>query len=181
MRKKSTYDIITIALLTAVTAVCSWIIIPTGTVPFSMQTFAVFVSALLLGSAKGTLTVILYLLLGIVGLPVFSSFQAGPGVLLGATGGFLTGFVFITLIGGYFAHRFSNNTIMTVTGLILGLLCCYIMGTVWFIFVYLDSTSEMSVPAVLSICVLPYVIPDLIKMYLAVIVTKKLKKVIKDR
>lgn len=181
MHKSRTYDIISIALTAAIIVVCSWITIPAGAVPFTMQTFAVFVSALLLGSAKGTLAILIYILLGAVGLPVFASFQSGFGVLFGATGGFLSGFIFITLIGGYFARRFNDNIILTATGLIIGLLYCYTMGTVWFMFVYLDSTSGTSVFTVISTCVLPYVIPDLIKMYLAVIVTKKVKKVLKDR
>ena len=146
--------------MAAIIVVCSWITIPFGSVPFTMQTFAVFAAALILGPLKGVIAVVLYLLLGIVGLPVFSAFQAGPGVLMGATGGFLLGFIFIPLVGGLFS----------AAGLLLGLILCYVTGTLWYAFVWLDSAS---VPAVITTSVLPYVIPDIIKCILALVVAKK--------
>lgn len=178
MRQKRTLDVITIALAAAIIAVCSWITIPVGAVPFTMQTFAVFVAALLLGSIRGALAVIIYILLGIVGLPVFSSFQSGLGVLLGATGGFLTGFIFIPLIGGAFSRKFPDNTVLTFVGLILGLVACYSVGTLWFMHVYLDG---ISVSVALTTCVVPYIIPDILKMALAAAVSKKVMPVMKGR
>lgn len=175
MRKKRTYDIVLISFTAALLAVCSWITVPAGAVPFTMQTFGVFVAALLLGEIKGTVSVIVYILLGAVGLPVFSSFQSGVGVILGATGGYLLGFVFITLIGGFFSRKFSDNTVLTFLGLTLGLIVCYVAGTAWFMIVYLDSAQSVSVLSVLASCVFPYILPDIVKMALAVAVAKKVK------
>lgn len=176
MQGKRTYNIIIIGLMAAFISACSWITVPFGAVPFTMQTFAVFVTALLLGPIKGSVSVILYLLIGVVGLPVFSAFQAGPGVLLGATGGFLTGFIFITLIGGFFDRKFKNNTVFSVVGLIMGLVCCYAAGVLWYVYGYLDAAN---IGTVILTCVLPYVVPDLLKCTLAVIVAKKVSAVIK--
>ena len=142
-----------------------------------MQTFAVFVAALLLGPWKGMISVVLYLLLGIVGLPVFSAFQAGPAVLTGATGGFLLGFIFIPLVGGLIDRK-SGKPVFSALGLLLGLALCYLTGTLWYAFVWLDSAS---VAAVITTSVLPYVIPDILKCILALIVAGKVKSVMKGR
>ena len=90
-------DITLIGLFTAVMAVCSWISIP-ATVPFTLQTFAVFLTCGLLGGRRGTLTVLVYLLLGAIGLPVFSGFTGGIGHLAGPTGGYIIGFIFSALV-----------------------------------------------------------------------------------
>ena len=85
-------DMAYISLSAAVIAVCAWITVP-FTVPFTMQTFAVFLAVLLFGSARGMLSILLYIALGAVGLPVFSSFGGGIGVLIGPTGGYIIGFL----------------------------------------------------------------------------------------
>lgn len=181
MQKSRTYNLVTIALTTSIIILCSWITIPTGTIPVTLQTFAIFMCAILLGEKKGTVSLIVYIFLGIVGLPIFSSFQSGFGVLLGATGGYLTGFIFITVIGGFFCRKFSDNTILTYMGLIIGLFLCYVSGTLWYIFVYIKSFSWSNVSSVLLTCVLPYIIPDLIKMQLAITISKKIKPILKGQ
>lgn len=87
-----------VALMAALMAVCAWITIPVGPVPFTMQTFAVFAALGLLGGKRGTLAVVVYLLLGLVGLPVFAGFSSGAAALLGPTGGFLLGFLASALV-----------------------------------------------------------------------------------
>ncbi len=89
-----------VALMAAVLTLCAWITIPLGPVPFTMQNFGIFAALGLLGGRRGSLTVAVYLLLGLVGLPVFSGFGAGPGALLGPTGGFLLGFLLCALVTG---------------------------------------------------------------------------------
>lgn len=178
MRGKRTYNTVMIALLTAITVVCSWITIPFSAVPFTMQTFAVFIATLILGPLKGTLCVVLYILLGIAGLPVFSSFQGGLAAISGATGGFILGFVFIPLVGGYFCGKFKGKTVFSVTGLVLGQILCYSTGVLWYCYFCGNSAS---VGAVITVCVLPYVIPDFIKCILAIVVSKKVTAVIKGR
>ena len=96
-RKWKTIDMAYIALFAVLMAVCSWISIP-AVVPFTLQTFGVFVAVSVLGGKRGTLAVVLYLLMGIVGLPVFAGFSGGLGVLLGSTGGYIIGFVFTALV-----------------------------------------------------------------------------------
>lgn len=178
MYSKRTYNIIVTGLMAALIAVCSWIAVPFGAIPFTMQTFAVFMTAILTGPVNGTVAVVLYILIGIVGVPVFSAFQSGPGVVLGATGGFIVGFVFITLIGGFFCRKFRGNTVFSVIGLLAGLLCCYVTGVMWYAYGYLDSAD---IGVVLSTTVLPYIVPDILKCVLAVIVAKKVGAVLKGR
>lgn len=181
MQINRTYNLVSTALATSIIILCSWITVPIGTIPITLQTFAIFICATLLGEKKGTVSLIVYLLLGIVGLPIFSSFQSGFAVLLGATGGYLTGFIFITIIGGFFCRKFSNNTVLTYIGLITGLFLCYLSGTLWYVCVYLKNFSWSNISSVLLTCVLPYIIPDLIKMQLAIILSKKIKTVLKGK
>lgn len=98
-----TIDLVYIALGAVLISICSWISIPT-TVPFTMQTFAVFFVLSALGGKRGTVAIIVYILLGAVGIPVFSNFTSGIGILLGNTGGYIVGFVFIGLVYWLFVH-----------------------------------------------------------------------------
>ena len=164
-----------IALMAAVIAICSWISIPVGSVPVTLQTFAVAICASLLGMKKGTAAVIVYILLGIVGLPVFSLFSGGLGAVTGATGGYIIGFVFLSLAGGFFCDKFRNSLLLNFTGMVTGLLLCYTAGTLWYVFVYLGNTGESGVALALTTCVLPYIIPDLVKTGLACWIAKAVK------
>jgi biotin transport system substrate-specific component len=109
-----------VALFAALIALCSWIAIPT-TIPFTMQTFAIFAVLGLLGGRRGTLAILSYLLLGLCGLPVFSGFQAGIGVLLGSTGGYLIGFVIMGLIYWLLTKLFGTKTWIMALSMLLGL------------------------------------------------------------
>ena len=106
--KMQTLDMAYIGLFAVVIAICSWISIPT-VVPFTLQTFAVFLAVAVLGGKRGTLAVIVYVLLGAVGLPVFSGFKGGIGVLLNTTGGYIIGFVFSALVMWAFEKSFGND------------------------------------------------------------------------
>lgn len=147
----------------AVIAVCAWISLPL-TVPVTMQTLAVFFVLSVLGGRRGTVSVLLYILLGAVGVPVFAGFTAGLGVLLGSTGGYIVGFLFTGLIYWLFERVFGENRIAESAALVLGLFVCYAFGTVWFRFVYNRSAGEASLGTVLSWCVLPFIVPDLLKL-----------------
>ena len=92
-----TVDLAYVALFAVLIAVCAWISIP-ATIPFTLQTFGIFAALTILGGRRGTYATVVYLLLGAVGLPVFSGFQAGIGTLLGATGGFILGFAAQALV-----------------------------------------------------------------------------------
>ena len=158
------------SVMSAIIAVCAWLTIPAA-VPFTMQTFGVFFALLFLGGKRGTAAIALYLILGAIGLPVFSGFSGGIGHILGATGGYMLGFLITGLIYILF-ERMGKSTKMAVFSLLLGLLACYAFGTLWFS-VYKEGMSFL--PA-LSVCVLPFIVPDLVKLALAVILTGRLKK-----
>ncbi|MGI5824408.1 MAG: biotin transporter BioY [Bacillota bacterium] len=171
-------DLAYIGLFVALIAVCSWIAIPT-TVPFTLQTFAVFVSVGLLGGKRGTIAVLVYILIGAIGLPVYAGFQGGLGAVLGTTGGYLIGFIFTALVMWAMMHFLGDKTWVLIVSMVLGLLACYIIGTVWFMAVYTEASGAVAVGTVLGWCVIPFIIPDLVKIAVAVLVTKRLKKYVK--
>lgn len=162
-----------IALFVALLAVCAWISIP-FTVPFTLQTFAVFAAAGLLGWKRGTVAVCVYLLLGALGLPVFSGFNGGAGALLGTTGGYLIGFVASVLAAGAIMDRFGRSMPAMLIAMVAGLILCYAFGTIWFINVYTKTKGAVGVMTALSWCVFPFLIPDAAKIVLAAVVTKRL-------
>lgn len=177
--KLTTKDMVFIALSTTIMVICAFITIPFY-VPFTLQTFALFTIIGLFGTKRACLSVFLYLLLGAVGLPVFSGFQGGPGVLFGVTGGYLFGFLLTSLISGSLINFFSLKGKITPAkyafSMLLGLLVCYVFGTVWYLILYTNSTESISIPAVLSLCVFPFILPDLLKLVLSAYVVRLLKK-----
>ena len=172
-------DLVYIAIGAALIAICSWISIPTA-VPFTLQTFAVFFVLLALGGERGTLATLVYVLLGAVGVPVFAGFSGGIGVLLGNTGGYIIGFLLTGLIYILFTKFFKKNIVMKVIALVLGLAVCYAFGTAWFMHVYMKSSGEVGLLTVLGWCVFPFIIPDLLKLALAVVISKRIEPVIKQ-
>jgi len=173
-----TLDLINIALLVALMAVCSWVSIP-ATVPFTLQTFAVFCAVGLLGGKRGTIAVIIYILLGFVGVPVFAGFKSGVGALLGVTGGYIIGFIFSALIYWFITKLFGDKTTVMAIAMITGLLACYAFGTAWFIFMYTKNSGTIGVTTALGWCVIPFVVPDIIKIALAIFVSKRVSTHIK--
>ncbi len=161
-----------VALMAAVLALCAWITIPLGPVPFTMQNFGIFAALGLLGGRRGSLTVAVYLLLGLVGLPVFSGFGAGPGALLGPTGGFLLGFLASALVYWAVTARWGTAAPIMALAMVLGLAACYALGTAWFLAVYAGGNGT-TLAAALTLCVLPYVVPDLIKLGLALVLVRR--------
>lgn len=168
-------DMAHIALFTTVIAVCSWISIP-FTVPFTMQTFGVFLAAGVLGGKRGTLAVAVYLLLGLVGAPVFSGFSAGIGRLMGSTGGYILGFLFSALVMWAMEALLGKQKWVLAVSMVLGLLVCYVFGTAWFMIVYGRTTGTIGLWSALSWCVFPYLLPDIIKIALALPLCARLQK-----
>ncbi len=172
--KIKTLELARCALFSALMCISAWITVPSP-VPFTLQSLVLMLSCALLGGRKATLSTALYIALGAVGLPVFSGFAGGIGVLFGASGGFIMGFVAVTLFmwaADGFAQR---STAALALSLAASLVILYAVGTVYYAFVYLRA-EPASVGAVLAVTVLPFLIPDLIKLALAVILTKRLKK-----
>lgn len=171
-KKKNLIDMALIAMMAALIAVCSWISIPVGEIPITLQTFAVFVAVGLLGMKRGLLSVVVYILLGAVGVPVFAGFKGGIGALFGTTGGYIVGFLFLALIAGLILDKFGKKVYVMIIALALGLLVCYAFGTAWFMVIYMKNTGPVGLMTVLGWCVFPYIIPDLVKMALAIAITK---------
>ncbi|MBR0208960.1 MAG: biotin transporter BioY [Oscillospiraceae bacterium] len=165
-------DMIYVSLMAVVIALCSWLSVP-SVVPFTMQTFAVFCALLLLGGKRGFFAVGLYILLGVFGLPVFSGFRGGLGVLLGPTGGYILGFLLAALL-----YWLGEKKLHSLLLLILGLLLCYLFGTLWFVYVYSADGKELGFGAALGLCVVPYLIPDAIKLLLAFVLARRVKKAV---
>lgn len=153
------------ALFAAGIALCAWVGIPLGHTVFTMQTFGVLLALGVLGGKRGAAAIACYLLLGAMGLPVFSGFRGGIGAILGPTGGYLFGFLLTALL-----YRLLER-LGTLPAMIAGLLGCYACGTLWYM-VYTDGGLAL----VLSQTVLPYLIPDALKLSLALKISKRLKK-----
>jgi biotin transport system substrate-specific component len=172
--QKRIKNIVQTAMFAAVIAVCSLITVPFA-VPFTMQTFAVFFALLMLGGKRGACAVAVYTFLGLVGLPIFSGFQGGFGVLFGATGGYIIGFLLISLIIWFFERFCGDRKYFAITAVILGMLACYAAGTAWYALVYMGGTG-VGFAAAVAQCVLPFILPDIAKIALAFILYKRLKK-----
>ena len=157
--RSKTYDMVYIAVFAVLIAICSWISIPT-TVPFTLQTFAVFLAVGVLGGKRGSLSVLIYILLGAVGIPVFAGFSGGFGILLGSTGGYIIGFLFSALLMWGMEALLGKKTWVLGLSMVLGLIVCYAIGTVWFMAVYTKNSGPVGLAAVLSWCVIPFIIPD---------------------
>lgn len=172
-----TLDMAYIALFAVLMAVCAWITVPM-TVPFTMQTFAVFAALCVLGGRRGLYAVAVYLLLGLVGLPVFSSFQS-TGALLGPTGGYLVGFLMAALVYWAVTARLGESLPVVILGCVLVMVTYYVFGTVWFMIVYARTTGPVGLLSALSWCVFPFIVPDLVKLGLAVTLAGKLRRHLK--
>lgn len=174
---KSSLNVKDMALIGIMAAVCCvlgpWSI-PIGAIPISLQVIAICLSAYVLGAKKGTLAVLVYILLGAIGLPVFSGFTGGAGKVLGPTGGYIIGFIFMAFISGLFVEKYGINKVyMQVVGLVLGLMVCYLFGTIWFVAV---NTKGIDFGSALVICVYPFIPFDVLKIMISIILGNAIKK-----
>ena len=163
----STKDIVYTAVAVALMAVCSWISIPT-TVPVTLQTFAVFLTVLLLGGFRGTIAILVYIMMGGIGIPVFAGFSGGLSTLAGPTGGYIVGFIATSLIMWMFENVSKKRYWLKIVSMLLGLIACYALGTLWFMHTYTaEDGSSATLMTTLGWCVIPFIIPDLIKLTVA--------------
>lgn len=168
-----TYDLVYVALFAVLIAICAWISVPT-TVPFTLQTFGIFLTVGLLGGKRGSMAVLVYILLGAAGIPVFSGFTGGIGRLFGSTGGYIVGFLASALVMWALEKVMGRKPWALAIQMVLGLIVCYAIGTVWFMVVYSGTSGAVGLMTVLGWCVIPFIIPDLIKIALALVLTKRL-------
>lgn len=172
--KRRLTDVLFVAMFSVAIAACAWISIPC-VVPFTLQSFGVFLALCCLGGKRGSVCVFLYLLLGAVGMPVFSGGGGGIGILLGANGGYLFGFLLAALFMWLCEALFGKGTLILLTSMIIGLIVCYTTSIIWFM-LYTQSTHAVGLWTALLRCVFPFVIPDLMKIALAFSVSKRISK-----
>ena len=170
-----TKDLVYVALCAVLMAVCSWINIPSA-IPFTLQTFAIFCTLGLIGGKRGTASILVYLLLGALGLPVFAGFSGGVGILFGITGGYLLGFILMGLVYWLGERLGKGRRIVEIGSMALGLVLCYAFGTAWFMFVYARQSGAVTLATALAWCVIPFILPDLAKLALAVFLSDKLRR-----
>ena len=173
-------DMVYVAVFTAIISVLAQISVPLGViVPFTLQTLGMFLAGAMLGWKRGTLSVILYVLLGAVGLPVFAGFSGGVSVLFGPTGGYIIGFIFTALVVGFMTDKLGRKLWVLAVSMVIGLLLCYIFGTAWFIILYNIQGKAMDLITALGYCVFPFLIADGLKIIVAAVLVNRLDKIIK--
>lgn len=162
-----------IGVMTAVTCVMGPLSVPLpfSPVPISLTNLAVYIAIYVLGMKKGVLSYLVYLLIGLIGLPVFSSFSGGAGKLFGPTGGYLIGFLFMAVICGWFIEQWSTKMYLCFTGMVLGTAVCYLFGTLW-----LSYQAGMSFWAALAAGVLPFIPGDIAKIIIAMIAGPQIRR-----
>lgn len=169
-RKITTQQMALVAIMTALTCILAPFSLPIGPVPISLTNLVIYFSLYLLGWKLGTLSYVIYLLIGLVGVPVFSGFTAGPAKLFGPTGGYLIGFIPMAIIAGIVIDKFSQRWIQ-ILGMIVGTAICYAFGTAWFCI-----QAGYTVSTALAVCVIPFIPADLIKMVIAMIIGPEIRK-----
>jgi len=180
MKKFSVKDMALCALFAAFCCVCSILTLPIGVVPVSLATFGVMATTMILGEKRAIISVALFIILGVVGLPVFAGMQGGLGVITGPTGGYIYSYILMVPIVGL-ASKCLNKTVssgmFTMLGCLAAMFVNYLVGTIHFMLVAdLESKSFISI---LLTCVLPFIIGDIIKSILAIIIAPRLKPLCK--
>lgn len=160
------------ALCAALMALCGWISIPAGAIAFTLQSFALFAALFLLGGRLGSLSVLVYLLLGAAGLPVFSGFQGGIAAFFGPTGGFLAGFLAAGLVYWAVTALFPAKKLLAA---IAGQLACYLLGCLWYQLGFLRQAGTEGFLAALGACVLPFLLPDALKLAAAWLAQRRVR------
>ncbi len=166
------------ALGVALITVCAWVTIPVFAIPFTLQTFAVAFVGALLGWKKGIAAVAVYVLMGLVGVPVFAGFKSGVVALAGPTGGYIVGFVFLALFPALAnllpITKTTKRCAISYLFMVIGLAVCYAFGTAWFVVMY-----DCTVGYALMMCVVPYLAADFVKLALAALLAVRLQKYLK--
>lgn len=178
--RRSIIDTVYVALFAAIISVCSLISIPIGTIPITFQLLGVCLASGFLGLSKGTLSVVIYILLGFIGIPVFSGGTSGFAKLLSPTGGYIIGFILTALIIGLAIKLFSRRLHILIIAMTIGVLACYVFGTAWFMILY-NSSSDKSIGlgSAISLCVLPFLPFDAVKIAVSATLVNRLHKFFK--
>lgn len=175
-KKMNTKSLTMIGVMSAIICILGPLSIPLpfSPVPISLTNLAIYFTIYVLGMKKSTISYLIYLLIGLIGLPVFSSFSSGPAKLLGPTGGYLIGFIFIALISGLFIDRWFSNYVLCFIGMLLGTAICYLLGTIW-----LAYQAHLSFYAALGAGVIPFIPGDIAKIIIALVAGPQIRKRLK--
>ncbi len=174
----SVKDLSCVAIFTALLTVCSWMSIPAA-VPFTMQTFAVFLSMGLLGGRRGTMTVFVYILLAAAGAPVLSGFSGGLGALFGSTGGYVFGFLLSALFLWGVEKIWGRGMKVFAISSFFGMVLYNLSGTLWYVWVYSKTQGPLDFITALLWCVAPFLLSDFLKIIFALSLTARLRPYIK--
>ena len=167
MPRSSLYKLTSCALMAALLCVLAPVAVPVGPIPVTLATLVLYLSVWVLDTRCALISTALYLLLGAAGLPVFSGWQGGLGKVAGPTGGYMVGYLLLVLVGGLIKKASKERVVLTGLGLVLGTVFLYAFGTAWFIF-----QTESDILYALSVCVLPFIGFDLVKIVLACAIGK---------
>ena len=170
-KKFSITQIAVIGVMTAVICILAPLSLPIGPVPISFTNLAIYIALYVLGMKRGTISYLIYLLIGLVGVPVFSGFTGGPQKLFGPTGGYLIGFIPMAVIAGIVIDKCMKKWYFCLLAMIAGTWVCYLFGTAWLAF-----QANMTFKAALAAGVIPFIIEDLIKMVLALLIGPQIHK-----
>ena len=188
MTRKATYDLVLEAIGAALIVAGAFISITVTAVPFTLQTMALMAVLMTCGGRRGTISTVCYLLMGVVGLPVFAGFQGGVSVILGPTGGFLVGFIPVGLIYWGLADKMLHvkeaarprRIAIKIISAIICEVALYAVGVAWFMTVYARQTGPIGLTAAISMCVVPFILPDIAKTIAAIIISEACHKIVKD-
>ncbi|NOW92061.1 biotin transport system substrate-specific component [Clostridium beijerinckii] len=175
IRRTNARQLTIIGIMSAFICTSAPFSIPIGIVPITLTNLAIYLTIYIIGKKEGTISYLIYLLIGALGLPVFSGFSGGFTKLAGPTGGYLIGFAFMAFISGIFIDKFPNKIFMCFLGMLIGTLVTYIFGTVWLAYV-----AHLPFNKALAIGVLPFIPGDLAKMVVAALIGPQIRKRIKS-
>ena len=161
-----TRNMVLSALFAALLAICARISLPLGAINFTLQTFGIFLALLTLGGKWGSVSIFVYIALGVMGLPVFSGFQGGLSAITGPTGGCLIGFMLTALLYWLAQATLGQRFFVKISALILGLILCYFFGWLWY---------NQFAPMNFFVWCVPYILPDAGKLALAFFLSRRLK------
>lgn len=162
--KNNTQFITTTALMTALICILGPMSIPIGPVPISLQNLAIYITIYVLGTKRGTIAYVIYLILGLCGLPVLAGYSGGVGKIVGPTGGYLIGFIPMALCMGILIKKHYKNVLLSIVIMEVSTWIAYLLGTAWLAF-----STHTSFGTAFSLGVAPFIILDLIKMVISAI------------
>lgn len=164
MKKSTVFNMTSCALMAALMCVLCPVSVPIGPIPISLSILVILLTVYVLGTWRALVSYTVYLLLGAVGMPVFSGFQGGLAKLAGPTGGYLAGFWLMILVAGIIMEKGKRNLLITILGMLVGVAIDYAVGTAWFVF-----QTESTVVHALDVCVYPFIPFDVAKIVIAVL------------